>query len=86
MLLGREDPIGVGYGRFGVVGMRSSDARDGRAGFWSQKLNPSPSGLDLANKMWGFSVLGTRNQVGLWKCIRGGFKWLIGWYAGGGLG
>ena len=36
-----------------------SDVRDGEAGFWSQKPNPSPSGLDLANKMWGFSVLGT---------------------------
>jgi hypothetical protein len=26
VLLGRGDPIGVGYARFGVVGMRSSDA------------------------------------------------------------
>ena len=84
VLSGRGDPIGVGYARFGVVGMRSRDARDGGAGFWSQKPNPSPSSLDLANKMWGFSVLGTKNQVGLWKCTRGGIRvvnWLVcrGW-------
>ena len=54
----------MGYAEFGVVGMRSGDARGGGAGCWSQKPNPSPSGLDSAKNMCGVSVFGTKNQGG----------------------
>jgi hypothetical protein len=69
---GRGDPIWVGYAGFGVVGMQSGDARGGRAGCWSQKPNPSPSGLDSAKKKWGSLFLVQKTRVGLGKCTRGG--------------
>ena len=63
MLSGRGDPIGVGYARFGVVEMRSRDARWG-SWFLEPKAKSKPQQLGFSKQDVGVLCFGYKEPGG----------------------
>ena len=63
---GRGDPIWVGYTRFGVVGMRSSDARGGGGWFLEPIAKCKPQWLGFSKQDVGVLCFGYKEPG--WGC------------------